>query len=120
MSSDRIVLLLQRMRQAAFEAHGFVVGVDKTFFLQNLILQRAVGMSLLMSSECAAQLMDKHPEFVSDHPEFPWVLIRGMRNRMANGYFDINLERVWDTATMEAPDFVEKLDAILEWRAEGE
>lgn len=120
MSDDRIVFSLRRMRRALFEAHDFASRVDRQTFLTDVQVQRAVGMSLLMAAETATQLMNRHPEFVAAHPEFPWNAIRGMRNRMAHGYFDINLERVWDTATIEAVEFVEKIDAILEWRAEGE
>lgn len=120
MSEDRIVFSLDRMRAAAFDAHRFVEGVEKTEFMQDVILQRAVGMSLLMAAELALQLMARHPEFVEEHSEFPWASMRGMRNRIAHGYFDIDLEKVWSTARNEATDLVEKIDAIRHWRAEGE
>ena len=29
---------------------------------------------------------------------------RGMRNRMAHGYFDINLDVVWDTIQQSLPE----------------
>jgi uncharacterized protein with HEPN domain len=38
--------------------------------------------------------MSEHPDFVANHPDIPWRQMRGMRNRMAHGYFDINLEIV--------------------------
>jgi hypothetical protein len=31
------------------------------------------------------------PDFTAAHPEIPWGQMRGMRNRMAHGYFDIDL-----------------------------
>lgn len=120
MSSERLTLLLERMRQASLDAHGLATSVDRATFLKDMMVQRAVGMSLLMAAEATTQLMDRYQEFVADHPEFPWAEIRGMRNRMAHGYFEINLDRVWDTATIEAPELADKIDAILHWRAEGE
>ena len=120
MSGDRAAFLLDRMRDAAFDAHRFVAGAEKTAFMQDVILQRAVGMSLLMTSELAVQLIAKNPEFLEEHPEFPWASMRGMRNRIAHGYFDIDLEKVWATAQIEAMDLVEKIDAIRHWRAQGE
>lgn len=120
MSDDRIGFFLDRMREAAFDAHRFVEGVEKAAFIQDVILQRAVGMSLLMASELALQLMTRHPEFVEEHAEFPWSSMRGMRNRIAHGYFDIDLEKVWSTARNEASDMVATIDAIRHWRAQGE
>lgn len=44
--------------------------------------------------EAGTKIMDDHPAFVEAHPEILW---RGMRNRIAHGYFDINLDLVWET-----------------------
>ncbi len=120
MSENRIAFLLDRMRDAAFDAHRFVQGVEKTAFMQDVILQRAVGMSLLMASELAVQLLGKHPEFADEHPDFPWTSMRGMRNRMAHGYFDIDLEKVWSTSQTDAVTLVDMIDSIRHWRAQGE
>ena len=60
------------------------------------------------------------PDFVANHPQFPWNAMRGMRNRIAHDYFDIQLGRVWDTAKDEVPDLVAALDAIIDWHAQGE
>ena len=56
--------------------------------------------------------MDQCPEFVELHPEIPWRNMRGMRNRIAHGYFDINLDMVWDTAQSALPDLIERLSMI--------
>jgi len=44
------------------------------------------------------------PDFAAQHPEIPWKQMRGMRNRMAHGYFEIDLEIVWDTIQTSLPD----------------
>lgn len=44
--------------------------------------------------------------------------MRGMRNRIAHGYFDINLDVVWDTVQLALPGLLEQLRAIGE-DAEG-
>ncbi|HBJ70744.1 MAG TPA: hypothetical protein DDZ09_21355, partial [Alcaligenes faecalis] len=36
-------------------------------------------------------------EFAQAHGQVPWRNMRGMRNRIAHGYFDVNLDVVWDT-----------------------
>jgi uncharacterized protein with HEPN domain len=47
----------------------------------------------------------KHiPAQVRDlYPEIPWEDMTGMRDKVVHGYFGINLEVVWDTATCDLP-----------------
>ena len=120
MSAERIPYLLERIRQAATDAHHMIADVSKERFLADVILQRAVGMSLLMASEIASQLTKIHPDFTVEHPEFPWDAMRSMRNRIAQGYFDIDLDQVWATAKDDVPDLLYRLDLVRNWRAEGE
>jgi len=40
--------------------------------------------------------------------------MKGMRNRVAHGYFDINLDVVWDTVTLALPQLLEKLPVLLD------
>ena len=57
--------------------------------------QQAVIMSLVIIGEAATKIMDRHADFVLAQPDVPWRSMRGMRNRIAHGYFDINLDVVW-------------------------
>jgi uncharacterized protein with HEPN domain len=38
--------------------------------------------------------------------------MRGMRNRIAHGYFDIDLEIVWDTVRDALPTLLDQLAAL--------
>jgi uncharacterized protein with HEPN domain len=38
--------------------------------------------------------------------------MRGRRNRMAHGYFEINLDIVWDTIQQSLPDIERKIREI--------
>lgn len=40
--------------------------------------------------------------------------MKGMRNRIAHGYFDINLDVVWETVQTALPTLLEHLPAIRE------
>lgn len=92
MNEPRLPDYLEHMRQAASDARIFVDGLTKSEFLADKRTQQAVIMSLVIVGEAATKAMDRHPEFADRHPEIPWRSIRGMRNRIAHGYFDINLE----------------------------
>ncbi len=69
-------------------------------------------MSLVIIGEVATKIMDRYPDFADRHPTIPWRNIRGMRNRIAHGYFDINLEVVWETVETALPDLLIHLSAV--------
>jgi uncharacterized protein with HEPN domain len=96
-STTRVDDLLGHIRQAAFDASSFVDGMDKVEFLADKRTQQAVVMNLIIIGEAATKVMDLHADFVLLHPEVPWRSMRGMRNRIAHGYFDIDLNVVWNT-----------------------
>jgi len=97
MNENRLVDYLQHMEQAATDACSFVEGLTRDDFLADKRTQQAVIMSLIIVGESATKIMDRYAEFAESHPEVPWRNMRGMRNRIAHGYFEINLDVVWDT-----------------------
>ena len=74
--------------------------------------QQAVVMSLIVPGEAATKVMDQHSAFAAEHSHIPWRSMRGMRNRIAHGYFEINLEVVWDTVQTALPVLKTPLDAL--------
>ncbi|WP_438268865.1 HepT-like ribonuclease domain-containing protein [Paraburkholderia youngii] len=98
MNENRLPDYLDHMQQAATDACSFVKGQAKDQFLVDKRTQRAVVMSLIILGEAATKVMDRYADFAQAHPEVPWRSMRRMRNRIAHGYFDINLDVVWDTA----------------------
>ena len=113
MSLPRLGDYLLHMLTAAREALGFVEGMSRETFLDERRTQQAVVMSLLIIGEAAAKIMDADPAFVEAHPEVPWRHMRGMRNRMAHGYFQTNYGLVWDTVSTEIPPLVGALSNLL-------
>jgi len=97
MTENRQADYLEHMRQAAADACGFVDGVSKADFLADRRTQQAVIMSLIIIGEAVAKLMDGYSEFTQTHNQIPWRSMRGMRNRIAHGYFEIDLGVVWET-----------------------
>lgn len=53
--------------------------------------------------------MKSFPEFAAERADIPWIKMRGMRNQVAHGYSDINLELVWLTVQNSLPDLIAKL-----------
>lgn len=109
MNENRLADYLDHMRQAATDACSFVEGLSKEDFLADKRTQQAVIMSLIVIGEAATKVMDGYAEFVNQHQQVPWRSMRGMRNRVAHGYFDINLDVVWDTVQTALPELLEQL-----------
>ena len=112
MSENRLPDYLDHMRQAATDACSFVEGQSKATFLEDKRTQQAVIMSLIIIGEAATKVMDNDAEFTQGHPEVPWRSIRGMRNRIAHGYFDINLDVVWETVQTALPELLRQLSTM--------
>lgn len=112
MNENRLPDYLDHMRQAARDALSFVEGMRKEDFLVDKRTQQAVIMSLIVLGEAATKVMDGYADFANQHPQVPWRNMRGMRNRIAHGYFDINLDVVWDTVQSALPDLLEQLGEL--------
>lgn len=112
MSGNRLPDYLEHMQQAASDACSFVEGIEKDAFLAGKRTQQAVIMSVIIIGEAATKVMDGYAEFSLAHPEVPWRGMRGMRNRIAHGYFDINLDVVGNTVQLAFPDLLRQLPAL--------
>ena len=86
-TAGRCLDYLVHMLDAIGSARRYIEGYDKTDFLNDTKTQDAVIFKLLVIGEAAAKIASEYPEFIGQHPELPWKEMRGMRNRMAHGYF---------------------------------
>lgn len=109
MNENRLPDYIDHMQRAATDACCFVEGLEKADFLEDKRTQQAVIMSLIIIGEAATQVMDGHAEFAQAQAQVPWRSMRGMRNRIAHGYFDINLDVVWDTVQTALPQLLQQL-----------
>ncbi len=106
---NRLPDYIGHMTEGATDALGFTEGLDEDAFTADLRTQRAVVMSLMIVGEAAARVMSEYPEFAETHAGIPWRSIRGMRNRIAHGYFEVDLHVVWQTVQSELPPLIKRL-----------
>ena len=112
MNENRLPDYLDHIQQAATDARSFVEGMVKDDFLADKRTQQAVIMSLIVIGEAATKVMEGYAEFTQTHAQVPWRHMRGMRNRIAHGYFDINLDLVWDTVQTALPELLQQLPVV--------
>jgi uncharacterized protein with HEPN domain len=84
-------------------ATGYVAGMDVETFEADLRTQDAVLHSLQIIGEAANKIRAVDPQFAAEHPDIPWDLIYGMRNRLVHDYFEVDLEVVWRTVQQDLP-----------------
>jgi uncharacterized protein with HEPN domain len=94
---------LDHMLEAIGLIRNYVDGFSKEDFQADKRTQQAVILNIVVIGEAATRLADEYPDFVARYPDVQWKSMRGMRNRMAHGYFDINLDIVWDTIQQSIP-----------------
>ncbi len=111
MNGNRLPDYLDHMQQAAENACSFITGLSKSDFLIDKRTQQAVIMSH-NHREAATKVMERYVDFAETHSKVPWRSMRGMRNRIAHGYFDINLDVVWDTVQTALPELLKQLPSI--------
>lgn len=114
MSVNRLPGYLEHMVEACELAIDHVGEMDRLEFLNDRKTQQAVIWNILVIGEAATNLLKEYGSFVGRFPDIPWKSMKGMRNRMAHGYFDINLDVVWDTVHLSLPDLLEHLPEVLE------
>ena len=101
---------IRHMIDAARDAMGFIAGRSR----EDLDRDRMLVLSLVKSVEILGEAASKISEDLRrEQPAFPWREMVAMRNRLIHGYFDINLDIVWQTVREEMPALVADLEAIL-------
>ncbi len=51
-------------------------------------------------------------ELTSKHPDVPWRQIIAIRNRVVHGYFEVDLDILWDVALIDVPRLAQQVQAI--------
>jgi len=105
------LIRFRHMLDAAKEAISFIKGKKRS----DLDTDRMLVLSLVKSIEIMGEAASKVTKKSRDsHPEVPWLNIIGMRNRLIHVYFDIDLDRVWDTITDDLPPVIAALEKIVQ------
>ena len=109
---DRNVQRLIHMIEGIKRINRSLAGVNQEELLADEMRQSAAAFDISTIGESAANISE---EFQKDHPEIPWVKMRGMRNRLVHifDYEQIDYEIVWDVAKNALPELEPKIRAAL-------
>ena len=110
---------LEHIVDSSGDILSFTNGFTLDAFKADLRTQKAVVMSIIEIGEAATKIAASDPDFVAQNHDLPWSQMRGMRNRIAHGYFDIDLDIVWQTVVRAIPTLNQQAEALLDDLREG-
>lgn len=99
----RVPEYLQHILEAIDRATSYVSGMDLAAFEGDTRTQDAVIRSIEIIGEAANKTRVADPDFAAQHPDVPWDVMYGMRNRIVHDYFDVDLQVVWQTIQRDLP-----------------
>ena len=92
------------------KAERFVEGMDFDDFLAD----EKTRYSVICALEIVGEAVKKIPTSIRQrNPQVPWKDMAGMRDRLIHGYFGVDSEIVWKTATEFAPEIRSEIESIL-------
>jgi uncharacterized protein with HEPN domain len=104
------VFRLQHMLDAAREARLFAKGYRR----EDLDRDRVLMLSLVKEVEIIGEAASKVSEEArAQLPGIEWRAIIGMRNRLIQIYYDIDLDVLWNTVTCDIPRLITELESLL-------
>ena len=110
MSRHDIGVTLRQMRDYAEKARAMTTGRQLQDLQRDDTLRLALERALEVIGEAALRLPD---DFTNRYPHIPWRQIFGMRHVLAHGYDVVRDEVLWDTATVNVPELLKQIDAML-------
>jgi uncharacterized protein with HEPN domain len=111
-ADDRVRVL--HMIEACESVQRFIQGRRRLDFESDQMLLFAVIRAIEVLGEAAGKVSE---DTRSACPEIPWPEITNMRNRLIHGYFDIDIDIVWNTASIEFPALLADLRRIAHAQA---
>lgn len=105
-----IKIYLEDILESADLISGYVKNVDLKKFSSDVGIQDKVLRRLSVIGEIARLLPEN---FKEKNPKLPWERIAGMRNVIIHEYFGVKMERIWNIATSDLPEFRNEIKKLL-------
>lgn len=105
---DRV--LLQHMLQAIARAEEVVSRFSKEQFREDWMVQDSLLHELQTLGEAAGRVSKP---LLAANPEIPWSEMTALRHKIVHDYFVIDLDVVWDTATIDVPAIRPSVQSLL-------
>ncbi|WP_448541646.1 HepT-like ribonuclease domain-containing protein [Roseiflexus sp.] len=102
---------MSQMLEYAHQACEMATGYDRADLDTNLMLRYAIIYLIEVIGEAARRVSASTRD---QYRQIPWSDIVGMRNRLAHGYDDIDLDLLWDTVIIDLPPLITMLESVID------
>lgn len=106
---DRIAL--QKILEAVDKTIKILSDVSQEEFLEDEVLNLAMGMSIIRVGELIKALSS---EIRQENPQVKWRGFTGFRDIAAHRYDTIDMDEVYDTVKNDFPELKSQIEKILE------
>ena len=110
MSKQDDAVRCRHMLDAALKARQFMRGRARADLDTDEQLVLALVRLLEVLGEAARAVT---PNFRQRAPQIPWQQIAGTRDRLIHGYYDVDLDIIWQILTADLPPLIAQLEQLL-------
>lgn len=97
---------IRHILDAISRIERYVSGVEEKEFQNNEMMQDAIIRQIEIIGEASKKLSSDTKDAYKD---IEWKDIAGMRDKLIHDYFGVDLQSVWDTATIDIPKLKQSL-----------
>lgn len=108
----RLINYFEHILDAINRIKQYTKNMDERAFFKNELVQDAVIRNFEIIGEASQNIRKHFPEFANKNTDLPLGFAYEMRNALAHGYFDVDLEIVWRTIKKDIPQLEEKVNKI--------
>jgi len=101
--------LLEDILVCIGKIQAYISHLDYDQFRKDTKTQDAVIRNIEIIGEAAKMLSE---EIKIKNSDIPWKAIAGTRDRLIHGYFGVNIDVVWDIATIDIPEIKKNIEKL--------
>jgi uncharacterized protein with HEPN domain len=96
--------------------NGTITDINELLTSENGMKTLAADCMLIEAIGEGIKRIDErtNQQLLSARPEIPWKAVKGMRDHIAHGYFDINANFVWDVVKNDLPTLRDAINYFIE------
>jgi len=107
---------LEDIVKAMAKVERFVAGLA----LEQLLDDERTLFAITHAIEIIGEAAKRIPQDIRrKYPDIPWKEMAGMRDKLAHGYFEIDNDKLWETATRLIPEVKSRIVEVLELEIEN-
>ena len=99
---DDILVCMQKIQ-------SYIAGFSYDDFESDLKTQDAIIRNIEVIGEATKKLSG---DLRREYHNVPWKAMAGMRDRLIHGYFGVNIDIIWEVATLDIPGLRDKIERI--------